>query len=83
MRATKNFIKVEAKKPIKEPKAALKAILELLLLNINSPIKAPTNGPIKKPSGTGIKIPTINPTVVPMAPALLPPYFLVPAAGIM
>ena len=40
-------MKVDAKKPINEPKAALKAILELLLLNMSSPIKAPKKGPIK------------------------------------
>ncbi len=43
--ATTNFIKVEAKKPINEPNAALVAVLESALLS-SSPINAPIKGPI-------------------------------------
>lgn len=43
--ATTNFIKVEAKKPINEPKAALVVALESDLLS-SSPINAPIKGPI-------------------------------------
>ena len=81
-KAVTNSIKLEAKKPINDPKAAFNADLELDLLTI-SPINAPTNGPIMIPKGTGKTIPTTNPKVAPIIPNLLPPAYLVPKAGII
>lgn len=81
MAVTKNSINVEANKPIKDPEAAFKAVRESTLFNI-SPIKAPRKGPIRIAKGTGIKIPATNPVVAPSIPALLPPRYLVPSAGI-
>lgn len=74
-------MKVEATKPKKEPKAALVAVRESLLLII-SPIKAPPKAPRMIPKGIGIKIPTIKPTVAPIMPCLLPPKYFEPRAGI-
>lgn len=68
--------------PIKDPKAAFRADLELLLFMI-SPIKAPTKGPIITPKGIGAINPTTNPIVAPIIPALLPPKRLVPIAGMV
>ena len=79
---TTNLINVDAKKPMIEPIAALKARFKLFLSNSNSPINAPTKGPIKKPKGIGVINPTTNPILVPQTPYLLPPNFLVPCAGI-
>lgn len=80
--ATKNSMKVEANRPIKEPKAAFEAFPEVLLLLI-SPRKAPKNAPNKIPKGMGINIPTINPMVAPIIPFLLPPKYFVPIAGMI
>jgi len=79
--ATTNFINVEAKNPKNEPKAALTALLKVLLL-ISSPISAPKKGPIMIPPGIGAISPTINPIEVPIIPARLPPNRFVPIAGI-
>ena len=76
-------MKVEPRKPINDPIAALKAAGPLLLLKTVSPMNAPTNGPMRMPKGIGAIIPTINPIVVPHMPALLPPNFLVPKTGII
>jgi len=81
MTATTNLIKVEVKNPRKEPKAARRAVLESVLL-INSPTNAPKKGPIMIPPGIGENNPTKSPRVVPIIPALDPPNFLVPMAGI-
>ena len=80
--AITNLIKVEVKNPIKLPKAALRAVLKSALFS-NSPTKAPTKGPIIMPPGIGDSKPIISPTLVPIIPALVPPNFLVPMAGIM
>ena len=77
-----NFKNVEAIKPKKDPNAALVARLTSLSL-VSSPAKAPKNGPMTIPPGTGDKIPTIRPIVVPIIPAFVPPNFLVPKAGII
>ena len=78
--ATINLINVEVKKPKNEPKAALMAVLELLLLS-SSPTKAPKKGPMRIPPGMGAISPMIKPTVVPIIPYFDPPNFLVPIAG--
>ena len=78
---TKNFIKLETRKPIKEPQAEFNAFFVLLLLKIISATNAPIKGPIIKPKG-GKKInPKTKPIVAPHEPYLLPPYFFVPIAG--
>ena len=79
---TTNCIKLEAKKPIKEPVAAFRALLWSLELFSISPINAPTNGPMINPKGMGAKMPTSKPIFVPQMPYALPPNFLVPFAGI-
>ena len=66
-----NLIKAEVKNPNKEPKAALMAILESLLLS-NSPTKAPKKGPIKIPPGMGEISPMINPAAVSYTHLTLP-----------
>jgi hypothetical protein len=76
-----NFIKVLAIKPINAPLAALKEVVCLDLLKINSPMKAPKKGPMKNPNGIGVKMPIIKPIFVPHMPYLLPPYFLVVILG--
>lgn len=78
---TKNFIKLETKKPINDPQAECNAVDVLLLLNIISAKNAPTNGPIINPNGGKNNKPKINPIVAPQAPYLLPPKRLVPMAG--
>jgi len=82
-RHTTNFIKELARNPSTEPVAAFTAVLESDLLKPISPMSAPRKGPIKIPKGIGERIPIISPIVVPMAPALLPPKRLVPAAGMI
>lgn len=78
MRVAVNLIKVEPRKPINDPIEAFNATGEAVLLKTVSPIKAPANAPNRKPKGIGLIIPTTKPIVVPHAPALLPPNFLVP-----
>ena len=80
---TNSFIKVEAIKPKKDPKAAFKAWGPFVLLKTISPINAPTKGPIKNPNGIGDSSPIIKPNTAPIAPALDPPNFLVLMAGII
>ena len=81
MMATINLINMEVKNPRNEPNAARSAVLESLLLS-SSPINAPKNGPMIMPPGMGENNPTKSPIVVPIIPALDPPNFLVPSAGI-
>lgn len=76
------LIKLEARKPSKDPVAAFNARLWFLESYINSPTKAPTKGPMITPKGMGAIIPTIKPILVPQIPYELPPNFLVPLAGI-
>lgn len=68
--------------PINDPQAERKAI-SLPRPPNNSPINAPTKGPIIKEIGPkiGVKIPNINPMVLPHLPHLLPPNFCVPQIG--
>jgi hypothetical protein len=82
MIATTNLMNAEVKNPSKLPNAALRAVLESALF-INSPAKAPTKAPIIKPPGIGVRSPMMSPTEVPIIPALVPPNFLVPRAGII
>ena len=77
-----SFIKVDVKNPKKAPIAALKACLLSVLLNTISPINAPKKAPIKIPKGMGENNPIRRPTMVPIAPARLPPKRFVPNAGI-
>ena len=79
---TKSFIKVEAIKPNKDPKAAFKAWGPFVLLKTTSPINAPAKEPVKNPNGIGDSSPIINPNTAPIPPALLPPNFLVLMDGI-
>ena len=81
---TTNFKKVPVKNPIKEPNAALVAVF-LSALFMSSPTKAPTKGQIIIPKGPkiGKNKATNKPIIVPNIPALVPPNFLVPTAGII
>ena len=80
VKETTNLIKVEAKNPKNEPKAALSAVWESLLLS-NSPTNAPKKRPIKIPPGIGEINPTMSPMDVPIIPYLEPPNILVPTEG--
>ena len=68
---TKSFIKVEAIKLEKDPKAAFKAWGPFVILKTTSPINAPVKGPVKNPNGMGDSSPIINPNTAPIAPALI------------
>ncbi len=78
---TTSFIIDDVKNPIKLPKAAFSAVFAFVLFK-SSPIKAPINNPNIIPAGIGDNNPKIRPIVVPIIPALVPPNFLVPIAGI-
>jgi hypothetical protein len=62
------FIKLDARKPRRDPVAAFNARLWFVESYIISPTKAPTNGPIITPNGIGARIPIINPMFVPQTP---------------
>lgn len=64
--AAKILMKVPARKPTKEPIAALRACFDSVPLKNTSPINAPRKGPINIPMGIGMKIPKTNPRVVPI-----------------
>ena len=82
MTLTINFNVVDAKNPKNEPNAAFNALVKSILW-VSSPIKAPKKAPMINPKGIGLIKPIIKPSVVPIAPALLPPNFFVPMAGMM
>ena len=82
IRLVNSFMVVEAKKPIKDPKADFRALFRSFGSWINSPIKAPTKAPITNPKGMGTMSPMIRPSVAPVAPFLEPPNLLAPIPGI-
>ncbi len=73
---------VPAKKPKKDPQAALNAFFWLFCW-LSSPKKAPRKGHINIPNGPriGKNTATKSPIIAPHTPLLLPPYFLVPTTG--
>lgn len=76
-----NSINVEVKKPMNEPKAALRACLLSILEMMSSAKNAPRNGKINTPNGMGAIKPTTRPIPAPYIPYLLPPNFLIPNMG--
>ena len=74
-----NFNNVPVRKPMKEPRPDLKAVL-LSFPEIISPTKAPKKGPSISPSGAK-KIPTNKPNPAPQIPYFEPPSFFVPQIG--
>lgn len=83
MRLANNFMVVDARKPINDPKADLNALFKSFGSWIISPTKAPTKAPITKPSGIGRISPITKPTVAPVTPFFEPPNFLAPRPGII
>ena len=85
MTATTNLMNAEVKKPQQTSKSSFEGRFRIGFVYQLARINAPTKGPIIRiPPGIGARSPTMSPTeVVPIIPALVPPNFLVPSAGIM
>lgn len=80
MPAVTTLIPVPTINPKNDPKAAFKAMPEVLPA-INSPMKAPNSGPVTNPKGGKKNIPITSPMIHPKIPYGVPPNFLVPQTG--
>lgn len=77
-----NSMNVEAKNPIKDPKAALSAVEVSCFEKISSAKNAPKKGKVMTLKGMGVKSPIRRPRPAPYMPYLLPPNLLTPKKGI-